>query len=378
MTKPERIFLSPPHMGSSELEHIKDAFEVNYISPMGPQLEAFEKQMSEITGFSHCLAVQSGTAAMHLALRLLGVGPGDTVLASTLTFIGSVSPATFLGAKLAFVDSDQTSWNMDPYLLAEALAHMAKRGKLPKAIIPTDIYGQCADYDTITSIAAPYSIPVVLDAAESLGATYKDRHAGLGGRAAVYSFNGNKILTTGGGGVLASDHRAFIEEARRLSQQARDEAPHYEHSTIGYNYRMSNIAAAIGLGQLELLEDRVQRRREIFDGYVERLSDLPGIAFMPEAEYGKHNRWLTVLLIDAEIFGARPDQIRLALEADNIEARPVWKPMHMQPVFADSKTWGGKVSENFFAAGLCLPSGTAMTESDLDRVTGVVRGCASR
>ncbi len=378
MTKPERIFLSPPHLGGSELKHIKDAFKVNYISPMGPQLEAFEKQMSEITGFSHCLAVQSGTAAMHLALRLLDVGPGDTVLASTLTFIGSVSPATFLGAKLAFIDSDKTSWNMDPYLLAEALVHMAKQGKLPKAIIPTDIYGQCADYDTIIRIATPYSIPVVIDAAEALGATYKDRPAGSGGRAAVYSFNGNKILTTGGGGVLASDHRALIEEARRLSQQARDEAPHYEHSTIGYNYRMSNIAAAIGLGQLEVLKKRVQRRREIFDGYVERLSDLPGIAFMPEAEHGKHNRWLTVLLIDADVFGARPDQIRLALEAENIEARPVWKPMHMQPVFADAKIWGGKVSQDFFARGLCLPSGTAMTDSDLDRVAGVVKDCANR
>ncbi|MBU1247092.1 MAG: aminotransferase class V-fold PLP-dependent enzyme [Proteobacteria bacterium] len=374
MGKPERLFLSPPHMGGTELDHIHEAFAVNYISPMGPQLAAFEKRCAEITGFSHCVAVQSGTAAMHLVLRLLEIEPGDTVLASSLTFIGSVSPATFLGAKLGFIDSDRTSWNMDPYLLAEALAHMAKRGTLPKAIIPTDLYGQCADYDAINDIAAPYAIPVVVDAAEALGATYKDRHAGHGGRAAVYSFNGNKILTTGGGGVLASDHRALVEQARWLSQQARDDAPHYEHTTIGYNYRLSNIAAAIGLGQLEVLPDRIRRRREIFQDYVERLSDLPGITFMPEAAYGTHNRWLTVVQIDADTFGATPEQVRLALEAENIESRPVWKPMHLQPVFEDARVWGGAVSEELFARGLCLPSGTAMADSDLDRVADVIRG----
>lgn len=378
MAKPDRIFLSPPHMGGAELDHIKEAFEVNYISPMGPQLSAFEDKMCEVTGFEHCLAVTSGTAAIHLALRLLGVEQGDTVLASSLTFIGSVSPATFLGAKLAFIDSDRTSWNMDPYLLAEALAHMAKRGKLPAAIIPTDLYGQCVDYDAIVDIAAPYSIPVIIDAAEALGATYKDRHAGQSGRAAVYSFNGNKMLTTGGGGILASDHRALIEEARKLSTQARDEAPHYEHTTIGYNYRLSNIAAAIGLGQLDVLDQRVTRRREIFDGYVKRLGYLPGISFMPEADYGKHSRWLTVALIDETELGTNPDRLRLALEAENIEARPVWKPMHMQPVFEDCKMYGGEVSEDLFARGLCLPSGTAMTDDDLDRICAIITACTGK
>lgn len=365
-------------MSGTELDHIKAAFEVNYISPMGPQLAAFEERMCDITGFGHCLAVTSGTAAIHLALRLLGVEPGDTVLASSLTFIGSVSSATFLGAKLAFIDSDRATWNMDPYMLAEALAHMAKRGTLPAAILPTDLYGQCTDYDAISDIAAPYSIPVVVDAAEALGATYKGRHAGQGGRAAVYSFNGNKILTTGGGGVLASDHRALIDEARRLSQQARDPAPYYEHTTIGYNYRLSNIAAAIGLGQLEVLDERVARRRAIFDGYVARLGDLPGISFMPEADYGQHNRWLTVILINKEEFGADPNQVRLALEAENIESRPLWKPMHLQPVFEDCKVYGGEVSEDLFARGLCLPSGTALTEEQLDRVAAVIRNCAGK
>lgn len=378
MNTQERLFLSPPHMGTAELENIKEAFDINYIAPMGPQLAAFEKRMQEITGLPHCLAVSSGTAAIHLALRVLGVEHGDTVLASSLTFIGSVSPATFLGANLAFIDADRATWNMDPYLLAEALTHMAKRGKLPAAILPTDLYGQCADYDTIAEIAAPYAIPVVTDAAEALGATYRGRHAGDCGRAAVYSFNGNKILTTGGGGVLASNHRALIEEARNLSQQAREPAPHYEHATIGYNYRLSNIAAAIGLGQLDLLEQRVARRREIFEGYVQRLGSLPGISFMPEADYGRGNRWLTVILVDKDEFGTGPESIRLALEDENIESRPVWKPMHLQPVFEDAGMYGGAVSEDLFARGLCLPSGTAMTDSDLDRVAETIATCAQR
>jgi dTDP-4-amino-4,6-dideoxygalactose transaminase len=371
----ERIFLSPPHMGGSELGHIHEAFDVNYISPLGPQLTAFERRLCGITGFPHCAAVQSGTAAMHLILRLLDVGPGDLVLASSLTFIGSISPATFQGAALGFIDSDRETWNMDPALLAEALVHLAKRGRLPKAIIPTDIYGQCADYDAIEAIASQYGVPVVADAAESLGATYRGRHAGHCGRAAIYSFNGNKIITTGGGGAVVSEHRALVEEARRLSQQARDPAPHYEHTTNGYNYRLSNIAAAIGLGQLDVLEQRVRRKREIFQGYVERLCGLPGVAFMPEAPYGTHTRWLTVATIDPAEFGADTNHVRLALERENIESRPVWKPMHLQPVFEDARTWGGGVSEELFRTGLCLPSGTALTDAELDRVASVVAGC---
>jgi len=371
----DRIFLSPPHMGGRELDFIHAAFDANFIAPAGPQLAAFEQAFCELTGFAHCLAVSSGTAAMHLALRLLGVGPGDVVMASTLTFIGSVTPVTFLGADLHFVDSDRTSWNMDPRLLAEAIDAEEAAGRRVAAVIPTDLYGQCSDYDAIRAVCEPRGIPLVIDAAEAVGATYKGRPAGRGGDAAVYSFNGNKIITTSGGGLLAGDDGAFIAEARRLSQQARDAAPHYEHTTIGYNYRMSNISAAIGLGQLEMLDGFVARRREISAWYEAALADLP-VSFMPEAAYGRSNRWLTVMLLDPA-FGAAPEDLRLALEAENIESRPVWKPMHLQPVFASAPCSGGAVSEDLFARGICLPSGTALTEADLERIAAVVRSVAA-
>ncbi|MEF2146591.1 MAG: DegT/DnrJ/EryC1/StrS family aminotransferase [Desulfovibrionaceae bacterium] len=374
--RPKRIFLSPPHMSGRERDYVDQAFASNYIAPLGPQVDAFERAFCEMSGFSHCVALSSGTAALHLALRLLDVGPGDVVMASSLTFIGSVSPVTFLGAQPVFIDADRATWNMDPALLAEAVENFARKGRLPKAVLPTDLYGQCCDLDAILDICRPYGIPVLADSAEAVGATYKGRHAGSGARAAAFSFNGNKIITTSGGGILASDHRALIEEARRLSQQARDPAPHYEHSTIGYNYRMSNLVAAVGLGQLEVLPERVQRRREIFDWYVERLGSLPGLEFMPEAEYGRSNRWLTALLFDKTVFGVGPERVRQALEAENIEARPLWKPMHLQPVFADEKVYGGQVSEELFERGLCLPSGTAMDEADLERVALVIEGCA--
>lgn len=360
-------------MGGSEQDFVRQAFESNYIAPVGPQLTQFEQAMCELTGFAHCVAVTSGTAAIHLALRLLGVGRGDVVIASTLTFIGSVTPATFLGAELHFVDASPDSWNMDPALLARAIDTVEASGKRVGAVVPTDLYGQCADYDALRAICEPRGIPLLIDAAESVGARYKDRHAGYGGDAAVYSFNGNKIITTSGGGLLASDNGEFIAEARRLSQQARDDAPHYEHTTIGYNYRMSNVLAGIGLGQLSMLDTFVARRREIFHWYEKELGVVPGIAFMPEAEYGKTNRWLSVILFDAEEFGATPEDVRLALEAENIESRPVWKPMHMQPVFAGVACTGGDVSEKMFATGLCLPSGTAMTEDDLVRVVRIIK-----
>jgi dTDP-4-amino-4,6-dideoxygalactose transaminase len=391
--KPERIFLSPPHMSGHEQRYINEAFESNYIAPLGPQVDAFEKEFAEKTGIAHAIALCSGTAAIHIALCELGIEAGDEVFASGLTFIGSVSPITFLGAKPVFIDSDYKTWNMDPNLLAKEINACAERGLLPKAVIPTDLYGQCADLDRILEICAPYEIPVIVDAAEALGASYKGRDAGAGAKAAVFSFNGNKIITTSGGGMLTSEDEEFILKARFLSQQARDEASHYEHSQIGFNYRMSNILAAIGRGQLRVLDERVRAKRQIFAKYKADLQDIDGIEFMPEASFGKSNRWLTVILISPEKFGTDRETVRVALEAENIEARPVWKPMHLQPVFqrgtqhsmlntqsgsikrVNARAVGGQVAEDLFKRGLCLPSGTAMTDEDILRVVSVVLKC---
>ena len=426
----KRIYLSPPHMGGEEEAFIRMAFESNYIAPLGPMVEDFEKDFAQTVGIPHVVALSSGTAGLHLALHALGVGQGDEVFASTLTFIGSVTPITFQGASPVFIDADRATWTMDPALLDREMKTCKKRGKLPKAVVPTDLYGQCIDYERILEICEYYNVPVVADAAEALGATYgsrekargskqtgvsskqeavdrgqrsgdsrqeavssRQRHAGKGARAAVFSFNGNKIITTSGGGMLASDDKELIEKARFLSQQARDPAPHYEHTEIGFNYRMSNILAAIGRGQLRVLDERISKKREIFDYYETALKDVPGIEFMPEARFGRSNRWLTVLLITPEEFGADREDVRLALEEENIEARPMWKPMHTQPVFqvAGLKAQGlrlkaregkyrarevdGEVSEDLFNRGLCLPSGTAMTEEDLERVISVILKC---
>ena len=401
-----RIFLSPPHMGGEEQRFVQEAFESNYIAPLGPQLNAFEREFAEKLGIPYALGLCSGTAAMHVALTVIGIGPNDEVISSDLTFIGSVTPIIFQGSTPVFVDSDRESWNMDPDLLFEELEGCYKRGRLPKAVIPTDLYGQCCDLDRVLEICARYEVPLVADAAEALGATYKGRSAGAGARATIFSLNGNKIITTSGGGMLVSDDAEFIETARFLSQQARDPDPHYEHSQIGYNYRMSNILAAIGLGQLRVLDERVKAKRRIFDYYHEALKDIPGIEFMPEAHYGRSNRWLTVILITPEEFGVDREVVRLTLEAENIEARPVWKPMHMQPVFDTgrkatplneqhisrgkqgmrqkagnvkrrykARVVGGEVAEDLFNRGLCLPSGTALTEKELARVVSVIRGC---
>lgn len=372
-------------MGGSEQARLAEAFASNYIAPLGPQVDAFEAAFAEYTGLPHCLAVSSGTAAMHLALHCLGVKPGDVVLAASLTFIGSVTPARFLGAEPAFVDSEPGTWNMDPALLREALEHYAAQGRRVAAVIPTDIYGQCADYARLLDACAPFGVPVVADSAESMGARCgqaegasqgrdeDSRHAGAwpGLAASIFSFNGNKILTTSGGGMLASRDASLIARARMLSQQAREPAPHYEHAEIGYNYRLSNLLAAVGLGQLECLEARVAQKRRIFRWYKELLANVPGVSFMPEATTGKANRWLTVLLLD-EGCPATPEALRLALEAENIEARPVWKPMHLQPVFAGCRAFGGAVSEALFRRGLCLPSGTAMTRKDVERVAAII------
>jgi pyridoxal phosphate-dependent aminotransferase EpsN len=322
--------------------------------------------------------VSSGTAALHLALRLLGVERGDEVLCSTFTFSASANPIVYEGATPVFIDADRATWNLDPDLLREELKACAARGKLPRAAIVVDLYGQCADYDAILPLCAQFDVPVIEDAAEALGATYRGQPAGTFGRFGAFSFNGNKIITTSGGGMLVGDDETLIEQARFLASQARDPAPHYEHSQVGFNYRLSNVLAGVGRGQLRVLADRVAARRRIFASYREALGEMPGLAFMPEASYGQATRWLTCITIDPEAFGATRDEVRRALEAENIEARPAWKPLHLQPVFAGCRCRGGDVARDLFERGLCLPSGSAMTAADLARVAGIVRGVHQR
>ena len=370
MTK--QILLSTPHMGSLEQEFVKEAFDTNWIAPVGPHVDAFEQEFCEVVGAKHAAAVSSGTAALHLALQLIGVGSGDEVFCSTLTFIATASPITYLGAKPVFIDSDRTSWNLNPDLFREALDKRAKNGKLPKAVVIVHLYGQSCDIDPILEACNAYEIPLIEDAAESLGASYKNRSPGSFGKIGIFSFNGNKIITTSGGGMLVSDDQKLVEKARFLATQARDPAPHYQHSEIGYNYRLSNVLAGIGRGQLRVLEERVEARRHNFEVYKQALGNLPGIAFMPEAAFGKSTRWLTCLTIDPAAFGADREQVRLALAQEKIEARPVWKPLHLQPVFADCESIEGAVAQELFKYGLCLPSGSNLTDEDLERVTSAI------
>lgn len=372
-TKQKRIFLSSPHMSGQERRFIQEAFDSNWIAPLGPNVDAFEREFCAATGNQLALAVSAGTAGLHLALLLAGVTAGDVVFVSTLTFSASVNPIIYCGARPFFIDSERTSWNMDPKLLRETLAARARVGRLPKAVVLVHLYGQSADIDPVLAECNRYGVPLIEDAAEALGATYHGRTPGTFGKAGVYSFNGNKIITTSGGGMLVSPDEALIAHARKLATQARDPAPHYQHSEIGYNYRMSNILAGIGRGQLQVLEDRVQARRRNFAYYQQALAGLPGIELQPEAPWGRHTRWLTCLTIDPDQFGANREAVRLALEADNIESRPVWKPMHLQPVFAGYDAVGGEVAEDLFNRGLCLPSGSNLTESDLERVVSVIR-----
>ena len=363
-----QILLSTPHMGDEEFSFVKEAFDTNWIAPVGPHVDAFEKEFCELTGANAAAAVSSGTAALHLALRLLDIGPGDEVICSTLTFIASANPIVYQGAKPVFIDSDETSWNMDPNLLAETLQAKAKAGKLPKAVMLVHLYGQCADIDPIVELCEEYNIPLVEDAAEALGATYKGKVPGTFGELGIYSFNGNKIITTSGGGMLVGKDPDLISKARFLATQARDPAPHYQHSQIGYNYRLSNVLAGIGRGQLKVLEDRVAARRRNFEFYRDAFGHLPGVEFMPEAAYGRSTRWLSCLTIDPQKFGADREQVRLSLASEKIEARPVWKPLHLQPVFAECDRIGGQVAEKLFHTGLCLPSGSNLSQADLERV----------
>jgi len=367
-----RVYLSPPHMSDEELKFVKEAFASNWIAPLGPQVDAFEAEMAEYVGVSHAAALVSGTAAIHLALRLVGVQPGDEVLCSTFTFSASANPVLYEQAQPVFIDCAATSWNIDPALLQKELAACARRGRLPRAVIVVDLYGETAEYQEIYEICSHYDLPVIQDAAEALGAVYRDKRAGAHGCVGVLSFNGNKIITTSGGGMLVSDDRSMIERARFLASQARDRAPHYQHSCLGFNYRMSNVLAAIGRAQLRVLPERIAARRRNFEFYLRELGALPGIEFMPRQEHGSGNYWLTCITIDPAEFGATREEVRLMLEAHNIEARPVWKPLHLQPVFDGFRVRGGGRSEAIFERGLCLPSGSNLSQPDLERICSLI------
>jgi dTDP-4-amino-4,6-dideoxygalactose transaminase len=373
MPKKKRLFLSPPHMSGNEQQRIAEVFETNYIAPVGPHLAMFEEDFAEFVGVKHAVALGSGTAALHLALLQLDLQPDDEVLCSSLTFIASANPILYERGRPVFIDADWTSWNLDPNLVEEELVACARMGKLPKAIIVVDLLGQSADMDALENIAGRYDVPIIDDAAEALGATYRGRPVGSGGWCSTFSFNGNKIITTSGGGMLCSNDESVVEQARYLSTQSRQPLPYYHHTDIGYNYRMSNILAAVGLAQLEVLPQRVEAKRKLFAGYRAALADIPGLSFMPEADYGEPNCWLSTMLVDPQKFGATCEELRQAMEAENVEARRVWKPMHCQPVFAGCRVRGGAVSEQIFDQGISLPSGTAMTEDDCQRVVDVIR-----
>lgn len=371
----KRIFLSAPHMGGEELEFVKEAFSSNYIAPVGPQIDAFEQEFAEMVGARYAAAVSAGTAALHLLLRYVGVGLGDEVICSTFTFVASANPILYCGATPVFIDSDSGSWNMDPELLAMELEKRARKDRLPKAVVLVHLYGQPADIHPIKEICDKYEVALLEDAAEALGAEYKGKAPGTFGLAGFYSFNGNKIITTSGGGMIVSDDEALIKKVKFWATQARDNAVHYEHSEIGYNYRMSNVLAAIGRGQLRVLVERVAGKRNIFDKYRESLAGLPGVTFMPEPDFAHSTRWLTCLTIDPDLAGIDRDVVIQKLEENNIESRPTWKPMHLQPLYQGCDVVGGAVAEHLFQFGLCLPSGTSMTEEDLVRVITVVKAC---
>lgn len=368
-----RLYLSPPHLSGHERELVAEAFASNWIAPLGPQVDAFERELAAAVGVGHAAALSSGTAALHLALRLLGVGPGDEVLCPTLTFAGSAFPVLYQGARPVFLDADPLTWTLDPGLLSRELDRRSRAGRLPKAVVTVDLYGQPCHHDEILAACGAHGVPVIEDAAEALGSTYRGRPVGGFGRFGVFSFNGNKILTTSGGGALVSDDAEAIARARKLAAQAREDFVHYEHREVGFNYRLSNLLAAVGRGQLRVLAERVEARRRTFDLYREALGDLPGIDFLAEAPHGRSNRWLTTITVDPEAFGADREAIRRALEAEEIESRPVWKPMHLQPVFAGCEAVGGSVAEGIFERGLCLPSGSSLSDRDRERVVEVVR-----
>jgi dTDP-4-amino-4,6-dideoxygalactose transaminase len=369
-----RIFLSPPHVGNDERRLLLDALDSNWVAPLGPHVDQFEREMAARAGVPYAAALSSGTAGLHLALKLIGVGPGDEVLVPSLTFVATANAVVYVGARPIFVDADAGTWTVDTDLVAEELERRSRQGKLPAAVVSVDLYGQCADYDPLLAVCAAHNVPLIEDAAEALGGSYRGKPAGSFGAAAVFSFNGNKIITTSGGGMLVSRDEHLVERARYLATQAREPWPHYEHVETGYNYRLSNLLAAVGRAQLLTLDERVQRRREVNRGYRQLLGDLPGIEFMPLADYGESSCWLTCILVDPGAFGCDREAIRLACEELDIETRPTWKPMHLQPLFAGVPMVGGSVSASIFERGLCLPSGSALTDGQVEQVAAAIRG----
>ncbi len=366
IVKSDRKFLSAPHMSGNELKYIEKVFESNYIAPLGEYVNRFEQSIKEYTGAKNALAVTSGTAALHLALRVLGIGKGDDVLASSFTFIGSINAIIYQGANPVFIDSDKQSWNLSPKLLNKYLCECEKK---PRALIVTHLYGMCADIEKIKTICDTHGIYLIEDAAESLGATFDGKHTGTFGDFGIYSFNGNKILTTSGGGMLVSDNEEWIQKAKFYSTQAKEPYIHYEHLEYGYNYRMSNVLAAIGVAQMEVIEDRVLKKREIFEWYKKYLGDVEEITFMPELQNSRGNRWLTAMIFEKVNY----NNIMKALEDINVESRPLWKPMHMQPVFKDAKSVVDGVSEELYNHGLCVASSTIMTEDDVKMICEVIK-----
>lgn len=371
-THKKLIFLSSPHLSGNERKYIDEALRTNWIAPLGPNVDAFEKEIACYIGANEAVAVSSGTAAIHLALSLLNVKRGDKVFCSSLTFVASANPIIYLGAEPIFIDSEPDSWNMSPSALENALIDASYQGKLPKAVIVVNLYGQSAKMDEILSICDQYGVPIVEDAAESLGSTYKGKASGSFGKFGVFSFNGNKIITTSGGGMIISNDVEALKKARFLATQARDPAPHYQHSEMGFNYRMSNILAGVGRAQLEILEERVDARRLIFERYYKELSLIPGIQFMPELENTRSNRWLTTLTINEDEAGVSVKSVIESMAEENIEARPVWKPLHMQPLFEGNRYYphseNENISEQLFMTGICLPSGSNMTIDEQMRV----------
>lgn len=367
----KRILLSVPHMSGGEQAFVEEAFRTNWLSTVGPNVTAFEQEMEARIG-SQTVAVSSGTAAIHLGLRALGVGAGDVVFCSDLTFVATVNPVVYLNAEPVLIDSDRRTWNMDPSVLARALKDAANNNRLPKAVIVVHLFGQCADMDPILAACREYGVPVLEDAAEALGGCYKGQPAGTLGDIGVFSFNGNKIITTTGGGMLVTRNRAAIEQVRFWATQARDAGIAYEHSQMGYNYRMSNVLAGIGRGQLQVLDLRVQQRRAIAQRYERAFRSIPGIEWMPQADFGLHTNWLSCFLIDESKFGCSRDELIASLDAAGIESRPVWKPMHLQPLYRHALCYGGDVAEDLFRHGICLPSSSSLDQQDQDRVIRAV------
>jgi len=368
-----RIYLSPPHMSPDERALLLDAFDSNWIAPLGPHVNAFEEELAAYVGMPYAAALSSGTAALHLALLLHDVKPGDVVLCSSFTFAATANAITYVGAEPVFVDADQETWCMSPAFLEAAIREEQAAGRNVAAILPVDLYGLMPDYDALEAIAERYGIPVIEDAAEALGSRRNGRAAGSFGRCAAFSFNGNKIITTSGGGMLVSEDEELIRRARYLATQARQPVAHYEHTDVGYNYRLSNLLAAVGRGQLSHLDERIALRRRNREAYEAGLGDLSGVTFAPIPSGQAPNHWLTCIVVDPQLLGVDREAIRAHLEADGIESRPLWKPMHQQPVFADSRSYGRAVSDHLFETGLCLPSGSSLTDAELAEIIGRIR-----